>query len=211
MTMTSSKSKTVVIVSLLLVCGLFAGVTATAAAQEQPDEAIDGDDQEDSEDEDEDEAETEGPHHTAFDLDENTRVTSVEYHEDNETMYVGLSNRGESRETIYLAEVVEPGAENWGFVTVHLRPGEQTTVTLEGIEENDGEPVVMVSSKASLENENVEWITTGEDPTTIVTLPQGVIIGILTIGVVAPAMAWRRYNKPGSAPEDGLKDDKGWF
>lgn len=148
---------------------------------------------------------------TAFDVDEDVRVTAVDYSTANETLEVDVHNRGDDRETLMLIEVVEAGADSFGFLEVSLAPGEETTVVLEGVADREGGEAVMVATETSLEDQSVEWITTGEavEPTTV-TLTQGVVIGIATMGTIVPLMAWRVYNKPGKEPESALKDDKGW-
>lgn len=201
--MTSSKIRTVALVALVVLGGLVTGVTAVAAqdAQDATNETTGEDEQQ----------QNDGPHTSAFDLDEDVRITSVDWYEENETMHVGVHNRGDDRATVYVAQVIEKGSESWGFVTLHLRPDESTTVTLEGIEKDHGEEVAMVASEQSMSNEKVEWLSTGPEETTVVSLFQGVVIGIVILGGMTFAMAWRRENKPGKAPEDGMTDSTGWF
>lgn len=188
-------SRTVVVLVLVVVlsAGLVTGVTLA-------------DGNETDEDEDDDVTTT------AFDVDEDVRVTAYDYDPTNETLEVDVINRGDSSETLLLIEVVEAGAESFGFLEVRLAGGEETTLVLEGVDDQRGEPAVMVGTETSLEEQSVEWISTGEaDEPTTVTLGQGVLIGVGTLGTVTFGMAWRRHNKPGSAPEDALKDDKGWW
>lgn len=194
----------VALVACLLVTGVTAAVAGPAAAQSSD---VLEDDQEESDDE------PDGPHSSVFDVDEDVRVTSVDYDEQNKTLEVGLHNRGDTRETVYLAEIMEAGAESWGFVTLDLRAGEETVVDLDGIQDRGGGEAVMIASQTSIDNERVHWISTGEaEEDTVVTLSHGVLIGVLTLGLVTPLMAWRRYNKPGKAPEDGMTDSSsGWF
>lgn len=205
--MTSRKIRTLALVALVVFSGLVTGVTAVAAQQTTETGATDGAAGGNQTEQKEDD----GPHTAAFDLDTDVRVTSINWYEENETMHIGFHNRGDDRATVYVAEIVEAGAESWGFRTLNMRPDEETTVVLEGIEKDHGEEVVMVASEQSLANENVEWLSTGPDPVTIVTLVQGVAIGLICMTAVTGGMAWRRYNKPGSSPESALKDDKGWF
>lgn len=203
--MTSSKTRTVALVALVVLGGLVTGVTAVAAQETGAPSSGAGNETQGNETQDQ------GPHTTAFDLDEDVRVTAVDWYEENETMHVGLHNRGDDRAKVYVAEVAEAGAESWGFVTVNLRADESTTVTLNGIEKDHGEEVAMVASEQSIANEEVEWLSTGRDPATTVTLFQGLVGGILLLGAMTFVMAWRRYNKPGKAPDDGMTDSDGWF
>ena len=199
--MVKVKLTTLAVVSVLLLVGLVTGVTAVAAqsgtqtaagqgqaAQNQTDSAL-------------------------FDVDKNVRVTDKTYNEQEQNLTVSLENRGDARATVYLVQILDPDKPDqpWNFERFTLRGGEETRVLLEGVPDQDGDPAVLVATERSLEAESVEWITTGANPTTWVTLTQGTLIGIGTLGIVAPLMAWWRYTKPGSAPEDALKDDKGWF
>jgi len=194
--MMSRNTLAVGLVAVVLLLGLSVTGVTTVAAQ-QANETVNGP--------------PETTETAAFDVDENVRVTGHTYHADNETLEVTIHNRGNARATVYLVQVIEAGEEEWNFEQFTMRSDEKTTVVLEGVPDKDGDAAVMVATDRSMEDETVKWITTGENPTTWVTLPQGVLIGLVTLTGTASAMAWRRYNKPGEAPEDALKDDKGWF
>lgn len=95
-------------------------------------------------------------------LDENVRVLSTDYQSDGGILEVEVENTGDFSETVVVAEVVERGSESWGFQNVRLQGGETATIRMEGVEDRDGEQAVMIATMTGIENENVEWIATGE-------------------------------------------------
>lgn len=145
-----------------------------------------------------------------IDLDEYTRIESTVYDPDEQTLKVDLRNIGERSSQVLLVEIIEPGADRMEFRQLRIQPQETRSITLRGIEDQGGDPAVMAATQRSLEDRRIEWITTGSSWQRSISLPQGVLIGILTMGSMTATLAYRRLTKSGDEPESAL-DDSGRF
>ena len=145
-----------------------------------------------------------------IDLDDQTRIEYTLYDPDSQQLTVKINNVGDRSSTVWLAQIVDRGADRGEFRTLRVRPNSERTVVLEGIPDEGGDEAVMVATQRSLEDQRIEWIRTGESWERSVSLPQGVLIGILTMGTMTASLAYRRLTKPGKEPESAI-EDKGRF
>lgn len=145
-----------------------------------------------------------------LDLDDQTRIEYTKHDPDTQQLTVQISNVGNRSSTVWVAQIVERGADRGEFRTIRVQPRSERTVVLDGIPDEGGDEAVMVATQRSLENQQIEWITTGESWERSVSLPQGVLIGILTMGTMTASLAYRRLTKPGKEPESAI-EDKGRF
>ncbi|ELY85060.1 hypothetical protein [Natrinema gari] len=98
----------------------------------------------------------------AMELDPNTRILDYRYYSENKTLEVDIETRGDTRERVILVERTEAGSESFVFEQRTIRGGETSTIVLEGVKDRGGDDAVLVASETGLENQDAEWIPTGE-------------------------------------------------